>query len=214
MFGEYWPLAGLRVRTPRLELRVPTPDDLLALAGVAAAGVHEAERMPFLTPWTVGEPVEVGRRFLQYQWRCWGEWSPQRWQLELAAVVDGTPVGVQGVNASDYPVTREAETGSWLGLAHQGRGIGTEMRAAIVHLAFAGLEAEYVTSGAFTDNPASAAVSRKIGYQPDGLLRVARGGEAADLLRLRLDRASWERRRRDDIEISGLAECRGLFGLE
>lgn len=33
---SYWPLAGLRVRTPRLELRMPSMEDLGALAGLAA----------------------------------------------------------------------------------------------------------------------------------------------------------------------------------
>ena len=35
----------------------------------------------------------------------------------------------------DFPTLRAAESGSWLGLAYQGRGFGKEMRAAIVEFA-------------------------------------------------------------------------------
>lgn len=44
--------AELRVRTPRLELRLPTEDELHALAEVALAGIHPPERTPFYVPWT------------------------------------------------------------------------------------------------------------------------------------------------------------------
>jgi len=49
MLSSHWPLADLRLQTPDLELRWPSPDDLGALAGLAAAGVHDpvgAERRP------------------------------------------------------------------------------------------------------------------------------------------------------------------------
>ena len=34
MSGHPWPLFDLRLRTPRLELRLPTDDDLLELVGI------------------------------------------------------------------------------------------------------------------------------------------------------------------------------------
>jgi len=57
-------------------------------------------------------------------------------------------------------------TGSWLGMRHQGKGFGTEMRAAILMLAFDHLGAKTARSSAFTDNPRSLAVSRRLGYEP------------------------------------------------
>jgi RimJ/RimL family protein N-acetyltransferase len=42
------------------------------------------------------------------------------------------------------------------------------MRAATLHLLFAGLGAVAVTSGAFVDNPPSHAVSAKLGYEDNG----------------------------------------------
>lgn len=62
--------------------------------------------------------------------------------------------------AKDFAVTRQAANGSWLGPAHQGQGFGTEMQAAVLHLAFAGLGAAYAVSAAMTDNLGSLGVPR------------------------------------------------------
>jgi RimJ/RimL family protein N-acetyltransferase len=201
------------VRTPRLELRYPSPQELDALADLAADGIHAPDYMPFSVPWTDVEPAERARGVLQWAWRQAGAFAAESWNLGLVTVVDGTVVGTQGIEAGHFPLLREVETGSWLGLDYHGRGIGTEMRHAIVHLAFAGLGAEYVTSSAFEDNLPSLAVSRKVGYGQDGVMRQVRRDKPGTLIRLRLPRADWQRRRRDDIEIVGLEPCLPLFGL-
>ena len=91
--------------------------------------------------------------------------------LDLAVRVDGQLAGVQGFSTKDYLVVRTGETGSWLGATFQGRGLGTAMRQAMCALLFDHLDAEEVTSAAFTDNPASLAVSRKVGYTDNGTHR-------------------------------------------
>jgi RimJ/RimL family protein N-acetyltransferase len=98
-----------------------------------------------------------------------------------------------------------------LGLAHQGQGLGKEMRQAMLHLAFAGLGAQEAHSGAFFDNEPSLGTSRSVGYQANGETRMARRDVAARMINLRLDRAAWEERRRDDIEIIGLEGCLDMF---
>jgi RimJ/RimL family protein N-acetyltransferase len=122
-------------------------------------------------------------------------------------------VGSQGISAREFAVCREVSTGSWLGSAHQGRGIGTQMRAAVLWLAFAGLGAQYAVSGAYLDNPASLGVSRRLGYRDDGIEVHAIRGRPAVLQRLRLDRAGWQAARPSPAQIDGLAECLPLFGL-
>lgn len=214
MLHRYWPLLGLRVRTPRLELRIPSDQDLFALAALAEDGVHDPSLMPFASPWTDVPGRERGRSVLQWFWGKRAEFSAQKWDLGLVTVVGGAVVGTQSAFAADYAVLREAETGSWLGKRYHGRGIGTEMRAAVLHLMFAGLGAVSITSAAFADNAPSLAVSRKLGYREDGISRTVRRGEPATMIRLRLPREVWERRRRDDIEIEGLAPCLPLLGLE
>ena len=55
---RHWPLAELLVRSPRLELRPDDDAGLAALADRAIDGVHPADEMPFLEPWTddAGDP--------------------------------------------------------------------------------------------------------------------------------------------------------------
>jgi RimJ/RimL family protein N-acetyltransferase len=213
MIADHWPLFGLRLRTPRLELRLPDLDDLGALAGVAAAGVHDPAVMPFLTPWTDDTPARRARNVIQWHWHQLARWSPDDWSLQLVAVADGAVIGTQDVGARTFAALREVGTGSWLGLAHQGRGYGTEMRAAVLHLAFEGLDAEFATSEAFADNPASYAVSRKLGYVDDGVDRHVIRGRPAVSRRLRLDRAGWAAARTVPVAVEGLEPCLPMFGL-
>ena len=56
-------------------------------------------------------------------------------------LVDGEPIGMQDLAAEHFRAVRSVESGSWLGRAHQGRGLGREMREAMLHLAFEGLGA-------------------------------------------------------------------------
>lgn len=208
-----WPLYGLGITTPRLELRLPDLDLLSELAEVAAGGIHDEARMPFSVPWSDASPEERGRATFQHVLGTVANWNARAWTLSLAVLHGGQVVGRQDLSADEFAVTREAETGSWLGLAHQGQGIGTEMRAAVLHLAFEGLGAHWVTSAAMTDNPASLGVSRKLGYRPDGLAVVSVGGEARTLRRLRPDRGTWEAHRTVPVEVEGLEPCRTLFGV-
>lgn len=210
---DLWPMFGLVLRTPRLELRLPSPEQLAALGELAADGIHDPAVMPFVVPWTDAPPLERARSVLQYQWSVWGSWTPRKWTLELVVLAGGEVVGLQGAGGTDFAVTREVSTGSWLGLRHQGRGIGTEMRAAVLHLAFAGLGAEFAVSGAASDNVASLAVSRRLGYAADGLSRYSVRDRPRTDQRLRLDRAAWEAHRTVPVEIEGLAPCLPLLGL-
>jgi RimJ/RimL family protein N-acetyltransferase len=210
----HWPLHGLRLRTPRLELRLPALEELDALAQLAAEGVHDPETMPFGVSWTDSPPAESARSVVQHHWRTLAMWTPRDWQLQLVVFLDGMVVGTQSVSARDFPILRQVRTGSWLGLRYQGQGIGTEMRAAVLHLAFAGLDAQSAVSEAMTDNPASAAISRKLGYQANGLDRVRVRDGLGYSQRFALDGERWQQCRTVPVEIEGLALCREQFGLQ
>lgn len=84
----------------------------------------------------------------------------------------------------------------------------------MLHLAFAGLGAEAAFSGAYVDNEASIRISRRLGYEDDGLDILSRRGHAARACRFRLERTRWEQHRRDDIVLEGLEPCLELFGVE
>jgi RimJ/RimL family protein N-acetyltransferase len=208
-----WPLYDLRLRTPALELRVPTEEELVALCRVARAGVHDPAYMPFTVPWTDQPSPQFEREFIKFHWGARAQWSPERWRLGLAVFHDGEPMGFQDLGADDFPVLREVHTGSWLGLAFQGHGYGKQMRAAVLHLAFAELGAVVATSSVFADNAASLAVSRALGYEPNGVGRKAPRGEPRDHLQLRLTRERWQARRYCDVEVTGIDTSRDMFGV-
>jgi RimJ/RimL family protein N-acetyltransferase len=212
MIADQWPLFGLVLRTPRLELRVPGLDQLAELAALAAGGVHDPGVQPFVAEWTDAPPDRVATSVLQWQWGTWAGWRPEKWSLGLVAIEGGRVVGTQGIEATSFAGLREVGTGSWLGRAEQGRGIGTEMRAAVLELAFTGLGARYATSEAFEDNHASYAVSRKLGYADDGISRHVIRGAPLVSRRLRLDRATWEAARTVPVRIEGLEPCLPMFG--
>jgi RimJ/RimL family protein N-acetyltransferase len=205
---DHWPLFGLRIRTPRVELRYPTDDDASALAELAERGIHDPDTMPFGIPWTDQGPAQ----HLQFFWRNRAEWTPEQWHCPLVTLLDEEVVGTQGIFANHFATLRTFETGSWLGRAHQGKGIGKEMRAAIVHLGFAGLSAIEAVTGAWHDNHPSLGVTRALGYLDNGEQRMPRRDEGDRMLKFRLPREVWEQRRRDDIEIEGLEPCLELFG--
>lgn len=209
-----WPLFGLRVETPQVTLNYPTDDDLAALNAVASQGIHDPSVMPFMIPWTDAPPDIRPRNSLQFWWGLRAAWQPNKWHLTLVVRENTAVVGVQDLFATAFAATRQVATGSWLGKAYQGRGIGKEMRAAVLHLAFAGLGAERATSGAFEDNAASLAVSRALGYVENGDDIDAPRGKPQRHIRLLLKREVWERTRRSDIRIVGLDACLPMFGLE
>jgi len=209
-----WPLFGLRVRCADVELRLPDESDLAALAEIARAGIHDPAVMPFSVPWTDAAPDTRARGVLQYQWGRWATWSATKWFLELAVVRAGVVVGLQGVFADEFAVRRSVSTGSYLGLAHQGQGTGKLMRHAVVHLAFAGLDAREARSAALAGNEASSGVSRALGYVEDGTEAQSPRGVAVTATRYLLTRERWEETERPTVEIEGLEPCLPMFGIE
>jgi RimJ/RimL family protein N-acetyltransferase len=207
----FWPLFDLVVRTPRLEIRLPREEEFAALLAVIDAGIHDPATMPFTSPFTDRPLPERRRESAQWWWRQRAEWSAEKWNLTGAVFVEGQVVGVQDMNGEHFGTLRSVHTGSWLGRAHQGQGLGKEMRQAILHLAFEGLGAREAHSGAFFDNAASLATSRSVGYEPNGETLAPRRDGVDRMLNVRIDRATWEGRRRDDIEIIGLEGCLDMF---
>src|SRR5215831_17752409 len=104
--------------------------------------------MPFSNLWTDRRGAAFDRGFAQYFWRQRGRWSPESWALPFAVRWEGRAIGIQQIEGQDFPVLRAVGTGSWLGRRYQGHGFGTEMRAAVLSFAFAGLLAECAVSGA------------------------------------------------------------------
>jgi RimJ/RimL family protein N-acetyltransferase len=206
-------LSALRLRTPRLELRLASIDELRALAQVAQAGVHEPGEMPFEVAWTddLGSPTFVSD-FLEFHRARLAAATPDEWRLELITFVDGSPVGSQGIGAERFAATREVSTGSWLGRAWQGQGLGTEQRAAVLTLAFQGLGARAALSAAWEGNGASLGVSRKLGYVAGGVKLARPRGEPVPHRLLRLEREAFSSP--VPVEIEGLGALRSFLGID
>lgn len=206
------PLYELRLLTPRLELRLGSREELAALGRLAEAGIHPPEEMPFAVAWTdrIGQP-EFVESVVEFHEAALRDWRPQEWTLNLLVFVEGELAGSQGIDAEDFAVGRSVATGSWLGLPYQRRGYGTEMRTAVLELAFRGLGAERATSGAIVGNAASKRVSEKLGYRVTGMSTVSPRGKPLPHYDLRIDRGDWRPPIR--VEIEGLEPCLSLFGV-
>ncbi|MEZ5270609.1 MAG: GNAT family protein [Microthrixaceae bacterium] len=191
--GHPWfPVWGLRLETPRLVLRPAREPEMDSLCRLAVRGIHDPAEMPFEVPWTdVPSPLRERRTF-EFILGCWAGISPEGWRLPFAVCVDGAVVGLQDLAASGWSQRRVVQTGSWLGRDYQGSGLGTEMRSAVLHLAFEALGARRAESIAFEDNAASISVSRRLGYVEDGERFVDRRGVSTRQVCLAIEADRWE----------------------
>jgi RimJ/RimL family protein N-acetyltransferase len=81
-----------------------------------------------------------------------GSFSPSDFRLAFVVLVDGEAVGMQDLIAEKFDSCGTFASFSWLSTDVRGRGLGTEMRSALLHLAFAGLGAREAGSDAFVDS--------------------------------------------------------------
>lgn len=206
------PLFDVRLQTPRLELRLGTPAEIDELGELAMRGIHPPDEMPFSVPWTdrIGQPG-FGEGFAGFHRDQLTSWSPSDWHLDLLVWAEGDLVGNQEMYARDFRETSVVGTGSWLGAAFQGRGIGTEMRVAVLELAFRGLGAAAATSGWLEGNLSSARVSEKLGYVETGIGEISPRNIPVPHHDLRLERENWVSP--FPLEISGLEPALPLFGV-
>lgn len=210
-----YPLLDVRVNTPTLELRGATDELLDQLAEVVRAGKTHADPAPYDDPMSFYEPDPDLRvaKWLRSIWRRRGNVEPDAWRLYFVVMVDGRPVGEQTLTGVNFSAVGTVTTFSWLSTDERGRGLGHEMRAAILHLAFDGLGAKEAASDAFVDNHGSNAISQGLGYDPNGSDWATRQGEPVLLNRWRLTRDNWEQRRRDDIQLHDIEACHALLPL-
>jgi RimJ/RimL family protein N-acetyltransferase len=210
-----YPPLNLQARTPHLVLAGATDELLERLIPVVRAGVADAGLAPpFDDPMSLyADSPEREWRWLRAIWAGRARVEPGWWRLYFVVIVDGEPAGMQDLIGEEFAAFGTVSTFSWLGPQHRGRGIGREMRAAVLHLAFAGLAAREAASEAFTDNHASNRVSQALGYEPNGTTWATRRGGAAPVTRWKLTRDRWDQARRTDIALAGVEDCRPVLGL-
>jgi len=188
-----WPLFGLTLATPRLELRPVLDQEIPAAVAAARTGIHEPGRNPFSTPWTELPAEELAPNMARWHWRCRAECSPESWTLLLGIWLDNEFIGCQDVGAKNFATLKTVSTGSWLKQSVQGRGLGKEMRAAVALYAFDWLGAEVAESEAASWNEASLGVSRSLGYELNGTARKAWGTKVETVQHVRLTPQTFKR---------------------
>jgi RimJ/RimL family protein N-acetyltransferase len=211
-----WPFFELRIACGEVLLRGVTDGDLEILADVVP---DDLELDPAHEPFASLAPEADRRRQLVGDvWRHRGTWSPDAWCLDLAVEVGGRVVGVQALEAERFPLLRTVDSFSWLASDVRGRGLATLMRAGVLALAFDHLDAQVAVSSARTDNPASLAVSYRLGYADNGVSRTNTPTGPFDLQHVRLTRETWHASDASEasgraVEISGVEACLPWFAL-
>ncbi len=210
-----YPLLNVKVTTPKLTL-IGASDGLLErLVPVVRDGVVGPGQMPFDDPMSLYEDSPQREwKWLRAIWAGRARVAPQWWRFYFVVMVDNNPVGMQDLIGVNFAALGTVSTFSWLQPSLRRRGVGTEMRSAILHLAFAGLDAREASSEAFADNDASNGVSRSLGYEPNGTTWATRRGNPALLAVWKLNRKRWEQSRRDDIQLTGVDACLPVLGLD
>jgi len=164
-------------RTPRLLLRPGFPEDAPALAG--AISDESIARNLATVPWPYR--IRDAEAFLA---------SPRDPVLPALLIferTDGAPRLVGSCGLGRRP-SGAVEMGYWIARSHWGRGFATEACTALIDIARA-LNLPSLEGSHFVDNPASARVLEKLGFEALGIiaprLSCARGEDVpARLMRL------------------------------
>jgi RimJ/RimL family protein N-acetyltransferase len=174
---------GPVLRTERLILRAPRPDDatdIAALLNDRRIAVNTA-RVPH--PYTRADAETFIAR-------------PQDRDEAtfMVTLPDGTLVGGCGVGKlrGDAP-----DIGYWFGVPYWGRGFATEAARAVIDHAFDALGHDRLLGGARVSNPASRRVLEKCGFEWTGVVlqRVRALGSSVPCDRFRLERERWASQR-------------------
>lgn len=201
-----WPLFDLRLRTANLELRLPTQDEALALTAEAPVDLETDPSWPAVD----GADQPIATSVLQWYWRALGTWKAEHWRLPLAVWFEGRAIGFQEIEAERFNRLRTVDTSSWLVDELRGRGLGQEMRAAVLGLAFDHLGADFAVSSAWASNGSSLGVSSALGYEKNGWVLHEHHDRTDRMQRVVLGRDRWDSSRWP-VSIENLAPCLPWF---
>jgi RimJ/RimL family protein N-acetyltransferase len=207
--AEIWPVRGLRLRTADLDLRPLTEADLPRLCAIFPADV---DLDPAATRYAALDD-DANRRVVlaQAYWRQLGMWSPHDWALPFAVRHGGELIGTQTLEGPDWTVERVVDSSSWLVRGARGRGLGRQMRAAILELAFAHLGARAAITSAVVTNAGSLGVSRSLGYVDTHRSVLNHSSETLQHLRLEAD--AWAASGHGSgVQVEGVPAALPFFG--
>jgi RimJ/RimL family protein N-acetyltransferase len=157
----------MSIKTERLVLRTPLASDAARIA--LLAGDYAVASMTG----TIPHPYDEDMAADWIKSLAGGEEG-----VAFAVERTGAVIGCVGYRAMDDV---HAEIGYWIGKSYWGLGYATEATQALIRHVFAEEGFDYLTVGHFRENPASARVIAKLGFEAAGeTLRdcAARGGQA------------------------------------
>jgi RimJ/RimL family protein N-acetyltransferase len=167
------------LKTERLILRVPRPEDAKAVAQLANDRriAENTARIPHPYRLADAEAFIAGA-------------SNGRDEVTFLITLDRTVIGCCGLARLDGPAP---DLGYWIGAPFWGNGYATEAVRALLEHAFTDLGHEAVQSAARVTNPASRRVLEKCGFQWTGvgLCRVRALASSVPVDRFRLERSIW-----------------------
>jgi ribosomal-protein-alanine N-acetyltransferase len=145
---------GVAIRTERLLLRAPALGDASVIAELA--GDFDVASMTGTIPHPYSEDMAID----------WIE-SLRAGEEGVAFAID---LGGRLIGCVGYRATRRdhAEMGYWIGKPYWGQGYATEAALALIRYAFERERFDYLTVGHFKENPASARVIAKLGFELSG----------------------------------------------
>lgn len=152
---------GIEIRTSRLTLRPPDPDDAEALFDAYAS---DPEVTRYLRWEPKRHPDEV-REFLEATPTPSERGREQHWVIELSD--DRTPIGMFSVWYGDHG----AELGFVVGRAHWRKGYVTEAGTAVIAHVMSDPGIYRVWAYCDCENAASARVLERLGLEREGVLR-------------------------------------------
>lgn len=200
--GLYAPF-GLRVEAGDLTLRLFRDSDLPDYAELISSPLFADEAADHVFDWWASDPVVRLREGQKWLWQARANITPQDWVITMGVFEGARLIGAQDVSARDFAKRRVVDSGSYLRLDAQGRGIGTLMRQMMLVLAFDHLGAVRAESGAIVGNSSSLAVSRHCGYSLNGTAVTLNGETRVELQRVVL-RPDTFVRPDVDVRVSGL----------
>ncbi len=150
------------LKTERLMLRPLAPTDAEALHRLVNdfEVVRNLEVVPFPYPrdladdWIASTAREIG--------------AGTAYHLAITGDEDGQEVLVGVVGLRLEKATRTGRLGYWVGRRFWGHGVATEAAGRLIRWGLANLNIDHIVADVATDNPASAAVLRRIGLRQTG----------------------------------------------
>jgi 8-oxo-dGTP diphosphatase len=157
------PASFVPLKTERLTLRPFQPAD--------AAGLHR-----LINNFDIAKMLELVR--FPYHRELADEWiassirdlvAGASCQLAITGQENEQEVLVGGVGITIDRASRAGHLGYWVGQKYWGHGVATEAAGRLTRWSFANLEIDRITASIATDNPASIAVLRRIGFRQTGV---------------------------------------------